>query len=141
MYEISGDTIITADPAKVWRLVTDVANWPAWDPHEEGARLDGPFAAGTTGWSKPRGGPGTTWTLTEVVDGRSWSSECPLPGGKLSGTTVYEPLPAGKLRCAKVIRVTGPLTILFRLYFGRRIRADMDRTWAALEVAAKAVHQ
>lgn len=35
--------------------------------------------------------------------------------------------------------MTGPLTALFRLYFGRRIRADTDRTWTALEAAASAV--
>lgn len=136
MYEISSDTVINADPAAVWALVTDVANWPAWDPHEQDARLDGPFREGTTGWSKPRGGPGTAWSITDVVDGRSWSSECQLPGGKLTGTTVYEPLGDGRLRCAKTIRVSGPLVPLFRLYFGRRIRADMHKTWAALEKAA-----
>jgi hypothetical protein len=136
MYEIRSETIIDADLAAVWALVTDVANWPSWDPHERAARLDGPFAVGTTGWSKPHGGPGTTWVLTEVVEQRRWSSECPLPGGKLAGTTVYEPLADGKLRCAKTIRVSGPLVPLFRLYFGRRIRADLARTWAALEAAA-----
>ena len=31
--------------------VTDVAGWPAWDPHEKAARLEGPFAPGTAGWS------------------------------------------------------------------------------------------
>lgn len=37
------------------------------DPHEQEARVDGPFVAGGTGWSKPRGGPGTSWAITEVV--------------------------------------------------------------------------
>ncbi|AEV84802.1 hypothetical protein ACWT_3779 [Actinoplanes sp. SE50] len=133
MYEFGESTVIRADLSAVWDTVTDVSAWPAWDPHEQQARLDGPFATGTTGWSKPRGGPATTWRLTEVVPRRRWASECDLPGGTLSGVTAYEPLDDRRIRCTKTIRVTGPLTPLFRFYFARRIRRDMLKTWAALE--------
>jgi hypothetical protein len=136
MYEFGEETTIRGDIATVWGVVTDVDRWPSWDPHEQQARLDGPFAAGTTGWSKPNGGPGTTWTLTDVVPRRRWASECALPGGKLAGVNVYEPLGDGRIRCAKTIRVTGPLVPLFRFHFARRIRRDMARTWAALEQLA-----
>jgi hypothetical protein len=133
MYEFGEEAVISGDTAAVWAVVTDVDNWPAWDPHEQQARLDGPFAAGTTGWSKPNGGPGTTWTLTAVVPYREWASECTLPGGKLTGVNVYEPLDDRRIRCAKTIRVTGPLAPLFRFYFARRIRRDMFKTWTALQ--------
>jgi hypothetical protein len=136
MYEFGETAVITADIASVWRIVTDVAGWPAWDPHEQQARLDGPFVAGTTAWSKPAGGPATTWTLTEVVDQRRWASECALPGGRLSGVNTYEPLGDGRIRCTRTVRVTGPLVPLFRFWFARRIRRDMLRTWAALERTA-----
>src|SRR5438105_3924298 len=86
MYTIEAETVISGELAAVWRVATDVANWPSWDPHEQAARLDGPFAAGTTGWSKPNGGPATEWTITEVIPQQSWSSQCPLPGGVLRGT-------------------------------------------------------
>ncbi|WP_163507458.1 SRPBCC family protein [Fodinicola acaciae] len=135
MYTISAEAAIDGDLTTIWRVVTDVANWPAWDPHEEAARLDGPFAAGTTGWSKPRGGPATDWTITEVVERRKWSSECPLPGGKLSGDNTFEQV-GDKVLCRKTVHVRGPLTPLFRFYFGRKIRADMLKTFAALEKAA-----
>jgi hypothetical protein len=36
------------------------------------------------------------------------------------------------------MRVTGPLVPLFQLYFGRRIRRDFFKTWAALERRAAA---
>ena len=133
MYEIREETTIGGDIASVWAVATDVASWPAWDPHEQAARLDGPFAAGTTGWSKPNGGPAAAWTLTDVVERSRWASECALPGGKLSGVNEYEPVGDGRVRCTRTIRVTGPLVPLFRLYFGRGIRRDMFRTWAALE--------
>ncbi len=133
MYVIAEETIITGDLAAVWAVATDVDSWPAWDPHELAARLDGPFAPGGTGWSKPNGGPGTAWTITEVVEQHRWASECALPGGKLAGENVFESLGDGRIRCAKTIRVCGPLVPLFRLYFGRGMRRDMFRTWAALE--------
>ena len=133
MYEIRGEAVIEGDAAAIWAVVTDVDNWSNWDPHEERARLDGPFAVGTIGFSKPKGAPGTEWTLTEVVPERRWASECPLPGGKLRGCCTFDPVSDGKVRVTKTIWVTGPLVPLFRLYFGRQIRRDMFRTWAALE--------
>jgi uncharacterized protein YndB with AHSA1/START domain len=140
MYRISAQRTIKGDPRAIWRLVTDVDNWPNWNPHEEAARLDGEFAVGGTGWSKPRGGPATTWTITEVVERRSWASECALPGGKLSGRTEFTDLGDGTVRCTKTVDVSGPLVPLFRLWFGKRIRADLDRTFAALEAEAGKVN-
>jgi hypothetical protein len=139
MYEIAAETVIVGDVAAVWRVVTDVARWPEWDPHEDIARLDGEFAVGVTGWVKQKGNPGAAFTLTEVVPERRWASECALPGGKLWGSNEFEQLPDGKIRCTRTVRVTGPLVPLFRFHFGRRMRRDFFKTWAALEARAAAV--
>jgi len=143
MYEITEHAMISGDLASVWSVVTDVKAWPAWDPHEQDARLDGPFETGTRGWSKPHGGPATDWTLTKVEDLHQWESECGLPGGKIVGGSAFENAGEGRVRCTKTMRITGPLVPLFRLYFGPRIRRDMHKTWAALEVevARRAVPQ
>jgi hypothetical protein len=133
MYEITAETVISGDLETVWAIQADVDGLPTWDPHEEAARLDGPFAAGSTRWSKPRGGPATDWTITEVVPLSLWASECGLPGGKITGVNTFEQVQAGRIRCTKTMRVTGPLVPLFRIYFGKRIRQDFFRTWAALE--------
>lgn len=136
MYRISAQRTITGDLAAIWRVATDVNGWPSWDPHEQAARLDGEFAAGTIGWSKPHGGPATEWTITEVADQQRWASECALAGGKITGRNEFSDLGDGTVRCTKVVDVHGPLVPLFRLWFGRRMRADMLRTFAALEKAA-----
>lgn len=47
--------VIAGDISPMWAVVTDVDNWPIWNPHEEVARLAGPFMVGTKGWSKPKG--------------------------------------------------------------------------------------
>ncbi|SEC41689.1 SRPBCC family protein [Paenibacillus sp. GP183] len=133
MYKIAAETIIKGDLSSVWAVVIDVDNWPTWDPHEQEARLDGSFAVGTTGWSKPNGGPGTSWKITKVVEQKMWASESPMPGGKIAGENVFEPLGDERIRCSKTVWVSGPLVPLFWFYFGRMIRRDMFATWAALE--------
>ncbi len=135
-YTITAETTIKGDINAVWAALSDVASWPSWDPHEEGAQLDGPFVAGTKGWSKPKGGPAANWTLTKVESPRLWASESPMPGGKIAGESVYEPLEDGRIRCTRRVTVTGPLVPLFWLYFGRLIRRDMYATWSALEQEA-----
>jgi hypothetical protein len=45
----------------------------------------------------------------------------------------FEAVDAGQIRCTKSFSVTGPLVPLFRFYFGRRIRRDMIKSFAALE--------
>jgi hypothetical protein len=133
MYEITERAVITADAATAWNVSTDVDNWASWDPHEQAARLDGPFVAGATGWSKPRGGPATDWTVTEVTEHRRWASRCALPGGALAGENTFEPIGTSRLRCTRTVRVSGPLVVLFRVFFGPRMRRDMRRSFAALE--------
>ncbi|MEV5576715.1 SRPBCC family protein [Spirillospora sp. NPDC052269] len=135
MYEFTEETVIDGNLATVWATAIDVDTWPDWDPHEEAARLNGPFTEGGTGWSKPRGGPATTWTITDVVPLGLWASECDLPGGKITGVNTFEETAEG-VRCTKTVRVTGPLTPLFRFHFGRRMRRDFFKTWTALEAEA-----
>jgi uncharacterized protein YndB with AHSA1/START domain len=137
MYEIRAETVIQGDVRKVWRVVTDVARWPEWDPHEDQARFDAPFEVGAVGWVKQKSNPAATFTVVEVIPERRWASECRLPGGKLWGSNEYEPLAGGKIRCTRTVRVTGPLVPLFRFHFGKRMRRDFYRTWSALEARAE----
>ena len=41
------------------------------------------------------------------------------------------------VRVGKRYRVSGPLTLLFRLYYARKIRATVPETFAALEHEAR----
>jgi hypothetical protein len=133
MYEFSAESTIEGRVERAWEILTDVARWSEWDPHEEAARIEGRFAVGASVWAKPRGGPASTATITAVDSGRSWVSECPLPGGKLRGRVELEQLDRERLRIRKTMAITGPLTPLFRLHYGRRIRRDMFLTFEALE--------
>lgn len=133
MYEVSAAAVIEGTPEEAWAVQCDVAGWPSWNGHEEAARLDGPFAVGTHGWSKPRGGPGADWVLTEVDGPSAWGSRSSLPGGALTGRRTFAAVGDGKVACTATMRATGPLEILFRLWFGPRIRRDMVTGFAELE--------
>lgn len=137
MYVIHEEAVIAGGIEEIWRAAIDVANWPSWDPHEEKARIDGPFAPGTTGWVKPKGAPAGPFTITAVESGRSWTSEAGIPFGKIRGHYTYEPLGDGTVRVGKRMEVHGPFRPIFRLIWERGIRADMHLTIAALEVEAR----
>ena len=72
---VSVDRLIAAPAELVWRLLTDVRQWPAWGPSVRRAELDN----GDTRLSQ--GARGTVWTvagvrmpfrITEFTAQRSW---------------------------------------------------------------------
>jgi hypothetical protein len=71
---------VRADRDAAWRFWSNVANWAAVDPGVEWATLDGPFAAGTRGQTKPVGAPSTQWTIVEVEPGKRAVIELTVPG-------------------------------------------------------------
>jgi len=62
----------TAAPEAVWSVWTEVPVRSRWDDLQW-ARLEGPFAAGTSGWWKPAGVPRLRIWLEDVVPGRRFT--------------------------------------------------------------------
>jgi len=128
-FEVSAT--IPAPVAKVWATWTDITKYPEWDPREEYLTLDGPFADGATGTSKQKGNPASTFVISDVVPGQSWTTTCPLPGGQL--IMHHELQGAGdSTAVSKSYRVTGPFQLPFRLFFAGRVKKDLPVTFAAL---------
>ena|SRR5579859_2405885 len=136
MYSFREEAIISGDVSAVWAVATDVAGWQSWDPHEEKSRFDGEFKPGAKGWVKPAGAPGGAFTITEVEPGRMWASKAGIPFGHLRGVRRYEPLDDGKIRVSEIVEVHGPFGPLFHLIWEKKMRADMPKTFAALEAEA-----
>lgn len=126
--------VISGNLEDVWYVATDVDRWPEWDPHEEAGEIYGPFEEGTRAYSKPRGGPGANWVLTEVTENRSWSLLNKMRIGTLKVENRYTPQPDGQVLCEKTMQVSGWILVsLFKLHFETVTRRDMQETWVALE--------
>src|SRR5262249_60570362 len=72
-----------------WRFWTDVANW-THDISVESVTIDGPFAAGAKGVTKPRGGDPVEWRLVEVQDRSAALIEIALSGATIRFHWRYE---------------------------------------------------
>jgi len=89
---------VRASREAAWTFWTNISNWAVVDPAVEWARIDGPFAAGTRGETKPVGAPPTSWKLVTVDPQRSARIEIEAPGvtvyfdWKLEDTTEGETL-------------------------------------------------
>jgi hypothetical protein len=90
-----------------WAFWSDVGNWAAVDPSVESVELDGPFAAGTCGETRPRGGGPVKWRLGEVNGGRGAVVEISLPGALLRFAWEFEELSEGVTRMTQRVTMEG----------------------------------
>ncbi|MFI7062701.1 SRPBCC family protein [Kribbella sp. NPDC050124] len=102
---------IAAPPGRVWAVVVEVERWPERIPTVDAVeRLDaGPLAVGSrTRLQQPRL-PTAVWTVTELVDGSSYTWESKSPGVTVTAAHVVEPHPDGS-RLTLSVSVSGPLS-------------------------------
>lgn len=78
-----------------WRFWSDVGNWAAVDPAVESVTLNGPFAAGTRGTTKPLGSPPVGWELIEVQAGKSAAIGLSVPGAVVRFFWAFEDAASG----------------------------------------------
>jgi Polyketide cyclase / dehydrase and lipid transport len=138
MHLFECEVTFAAEPATVWRIWTDVARWPEWDASKEIAQMDGDFQVGTSGWVKKHNALGGTFAITSVEPGRGWTSESPLPLGRVIFDHLVEPVAGGKVRVVKGVTVEGGSAGLFRVLAASRMRRDIEATLAALQRRAQA---
>jgi hypothetical protein len=105
--------LIAERPAEaLWRVWSDVAQWSERDPHEEEARLDGPFARGTQGSSRPRGALAGAFEPADVGPPTRWVSRSTLPLGALAFSHTIEKLDATRCRFRLIADATGPMAVV-----------------------------
>ena len=61
-----GSLEVVAAPEEVWSVLTDIAQWPAWNPDVKSVSIDGPIASGTT--FRWKAGPGTITSTFQTVE-------------------------------------------------------------------------
>ncbi|GAA1723301.1 hypothetical protein GCM10009809_18980 [Isoptericola hypogeus] len=105
------DLTIAAPPERVWAVLVDVERWPERIPTvDDVERLDdGPLAVGSRTRLRQPKLPEGVWTVTELVDGSSFTWESRSPGVTITGAHVVEPHPDGS-RLTLRLRVSGLLS-------------------------------
>src|SRR5690349_973004 len=86
---------VDAPPGRVWEVMVDVARWPEWTPTVESVEVaDGrPLHLGSSAEVRQPRLPRARWTVSELVDGRSFTWEATGPG--LRTVARHEVLPSG----------------------------------------------
>ena len=127
---------IKASSARVFRLYADVAGWPTWDPDVESSSIEGKFQAGATGELKPKRGPKSAITITEVVSDRSFTAESRLPFCVMRFEHELRS-DAGYTKAVHRVSFEGPLAFLFGRLIGPSIRKGLPQTLRGLKQAAE----
>jgi uncharacterized protein YndB with AHSA1/START domain len=125
-YETS--TTSSADPARLWAVVSDVEKWPEWiETYEELRRTgSGDLKVGDRAHIKQKGLAAGDWTVTEVERGREFRWESRQPGVRILGWhRVTEELGGGS-RLTLGIELTGWASGLASLMLGRKTRKYVD---------------
>jgi hypothetical protein len=127
-----------ASPSAFFARWADMATWPEWNTDTEWVRLDGPFAAGSTGVLKPRGGPKVKFVIAALVPGREFTDVSMLAGARLTFRHLIEPVPGGGSMVRVTVTLTGPLGWFWNLVLGQGLKASLQPDLDGLAAAAEA---
>lgn len=115
-------SIVTKEVSKeqMWKLFSDVNNWPAWDKGVAFAKLDGKFEKGNHFIFQPEGGPKLTLKIEEAVENKNFTDLTSFPLAKMYGEHLLEETEDG-LKITTTMIVKGPLGFLWRKLVAQKI--------------------
>lgn len=129
-----------APAADVWAAVIDVERWPSWTRSMQRVQLltEGPLALGSRVQVKQPRLAATTWVVTELEAGRSFTWRSTSPG--ITSTAVHEvtPGPAGTSVLRLALHQEGPLAGVLGVVFSGLIRRYVQMEADGLVGAAAA---
>lgn len=120
--------VVGAEPAAVWSRLSDIENWPEWNPACVSTEVPSPLRAGQRvrlEMRLPRGR--TFWTtpvLTDLDASRRIAWETRALGMRAPTVTTLEPHTDGTL-VTLVSESRGPLGFSYRLTFPEKTQAQM----------------
>jgi hypothetical protein len=133
-------TLIDAPVDLIWRLTTEVGDWPAFMPTVQRLeRLDaGPLRVGSTARIKQPGQSAAVWTVTRLEPMREFTWETRRMGIRMTGRHLLEPAGSGT-RNTLVLETAGRGSGVFSALFGGLMRSSIHREAAAFARQATAV--
>jgi uncharacterized protein YndB with AHSA1/START domain len=131
-------TTTSADPSRLWAVLTDVESWPEWiEVYEEVRRAEpGDLALGASTHVKQKGLAAGDWTVTDLEPGRAFTWESRQPGIRIVGRHVVSPADGGGSRLDLSLEMSGWLSGPIGALLGRKSRAYVDLECARLAAVA-----
>jgi uncharacterized protein YndB with AHSA1/START domain len=122
-----------ASPEAVWRLLSDVDGWGAWNAGIETIRLDGPLTVGATFRMRPPSEDELTSTIAELEPNRLLTDVTEMGELVIRVAHVVEPATGGGSLITYRVEVTGPAAA----EVGAAVSADFPEVIGALAAAAR----
>lgn len=120
----------------VWRIWTDVNNWPNWHGDLDYCKLEGEFKVGNYFYLKPKGVKSVKIMLTEIDEGISFTDCTSFFGAKMYDTHAMEETSAG-LKIINTLVVTGPLRWVWIKLVAQNVADTVSEETEALAELAK----
>ncbi len=121
----------------IWRLWTDVNNWPQWHGDLDYCKMEGPFEVGNYFMLKPKGVPAVKIELVEIVPGHQFTDCTKFFGAKMYDTHSLEETPNGLLLTNTMV-VIGPLKWLWIKLVAQNVADTVPDEMEALVKLARA---
>jgi hypothetical protein len=128
----------TADPERLWEVVSQVELWPEWiEVYEEVRRArGGDLTLGESAHVKQRGLRAGEWTVTELEPGSVFAWESRQPGVRILGRHVVSPDTDAGSRLTLQLETSGWLSPVVGALLGRKICTYVDLECARLTAVA-----
>lgn len=135
-YETS--TTTSAEPSRLWAVVTDVEKWPEWiEVYQEVRRArSGELEVGASAHVKQKGLAGGDWTVTAIDEGRSFVWESRQPGVRIVAWHEVTAEPSGGSRLTLGMELSGWASGIAGVLTGRKARSYVDLECARLTAVA-----
>lgn len=115
----------------VWRIWSDINNWPKWDKELEYCKMESMFIEGSQFILKPKGGPKVKITLSEVKPNEKFTDYCKFLGATMYDAHELEETSDG-LRITSTITVTGPLSFIWVNLVAKNVANSVPKNMDAL---------
>jgi hypothetical protein len=107
----------------IWRIWTDVNNWPSWHGDLDYCKMDGDFKVGNFFLLKPKGAPAVKIELIEIGKGKKFTDCTKFFGAKMYDTHAMEETENG-LRLTNKLVMTG----LLRFFWIKLVAQNVANT-------------
>jgi hypothetical protein len=125
-WSVKSDVTIKARVKDVWALWSDVGSWPIWSQDVEWSKLDGLFLVGSKGTIKPKDWPASTFTITQIEEGKNFTTESFLPKIKMNFS--YKMSTEGDLvHLIHRITVSGLLAPILWLMLRNKMKKSLEK--------------